>query len=78
MSPKIPHIEAYQQTRYKVVRSVPTFESGKDIGELDEIWRQYMIANEEFSAYNSDETMIALIGAWARATRIINTIWEKY
>lgn len=46
--------------------------------EFQGIMQQYIHAKVEWSLHNTDETMINLIGTWARFTRIMHTVDNKY
>src|SRR5258708_4856726 len=49
-----------------------------DLAELDAAYSNHIRALTHFSTNNTDDTMIALIGTWARLNRIILNTDIKY
>lgn len=49
-----------------------------DLVFIDDTWTFYETATKEFNTNNSDETMINLIGLWARMSRIMRDMDDKY
>lgn len=49
-----------------------------DLREFDDANTAYIQAKTEFSTFNSDRTMINLIGTWARIQGLIRKMDAKY
>lgn len=56
----------------------PMEEQIADLSTLDKAHEEHIKAKVTFSTINSDNTMINLIGTWARMTRIIRDMDDKY
>lgn len=53
-------------------------EVAKDIEAFDDAHKEHIKAKVVWSTSNTDETMINLVGTWARMTRLINKMDDKY
>lgn len=66
---------AHRDTFHAVRRYVT---DAKDKTEMDLAYSAFVNAQTDFSTFNSDHTMINLIGTWARLQRVIWSMDDKY
>ncbi len=68
-----PHRVTYSATLGKI----PAY-NRHDARTLMDAWQAYISAKVAFDTTNTDDTMIGLIGSYARFTRIVNEMEKKY
>jgi hypothetical protein len=64
--------------RVRYAKTLAKITSSDDVRALQSAMQNYVSAKTDFSTVNSDETMIHLIATWARVSRVIREMDEKY
>lgn len=82
------HKNKYENTRSLIYKASAAFANAQhavklseakiDLVVLDNAWEFYSDAKDKWDQVNSDDTMINLIGTWARFNREVWKIEEKY
>lgn len=65
-----------QRLTYNTVRTYPLIYADREL--LNKAWNNYETAFKAFTECNSDETMVTLIGTYARYSRVLYTLEDKY
>lgn len=77
-----PHHTIVSDTRALVRYGKPAFfkqdTRNHDLKEISEAHESHIRAGTDYHTVNSDRTMINLIGTWARLSRVIIQMEEKY